>query len=524
MIYQFENCSLDTVRRELRCNGDLRSVEPQVFDLLQFLIENRESVVSRDDIFRTVWRGRIVSDSVLSTRVNAARQAVNDDGTQQRLIRTLRRNGFRFVGTVYENKRATALAQPAVSTKHRLAFSLNGAPTVAVLPFTCIDDNGKGGPFAEGLAEEITCALYKLDWLLIMSRQSSFAQDGTAIELRRAAQKLHAGYLLEGSVRQQHGAARIVVRLVDRASGHYLWTERYDHAIADLFRIQEDVAAKVAAAVGEQVFSAEQIRTKFMSAESHTAWETIIRALSLMNTRKKPQVAMAQALLKNAIAIDPNSALAYGLLSFTVTLGVHLGWNSRKTAQPIALGYAERALALDDENPWSHVALGYATLQVSNRPEEAIEILEYALNLNSELAIAHYFIALASAYMGKTENSFQHADMAERLRHHDLLARGNAGAHDNVRATASFVAGRYREGIAFARRAISQSPRQIPAYRQLVTNCAFAGEIDQATKALQTIKRFAPNMQQFIKESETAWSHKDHFKNYAEAFRAAGLK
>lgn len=100
MEYRFENYVLDVPRRELRCNETLRPVEPQVFDLLRFLLENRERVVSRDEIFHAVWRGRIVSDSVLGTRMNAVRQAIGDDGSQQRLIRTIRGSGFRFVGTV----------------------------------------------------------------------------------------------------------------------------------------------------------------------------------------------------------------------------------------------------------------------------------------------------------------------------------------------------------------------------------------------------------------------------------------
>jgi len=87
MKYKFENYTLDTERRELRCNGIIQSVEPQVLDLLHFLIKNCDRVVSREDIFQAVWRGRIVSDEVLSTRINAARKAIGDDGTQQRLIK-----------------------------------------------------------------------------------------------------------------------------------------------------------------------------------------------------------------------------------------------------------------------------------------------------------------------------------------------------------------------------------------------------------------------------------------------------
>lgn len=170
---------------------------------------------------------------------------------------------------------------------------------------------------------------------------------------------------------------------------------------------------------------------------------------------------------------------------------------------------AKKALELDEEDSWGHVALGYATLQLANQPVDAIDVLRGALRLNSNLAIAHYFIALASTYAGDPGNAFCHADMAERLQEHDLLARGNAGAHDNVRATASFVAGRYREGI---------------AYRQLVTNCALAGEVGQAANALRRVNQFAPDVRRWIQESERSWGRADDYKRYLEGFRMAGFK
>ena len=102
MLYSFENYTLDADRRELRRGTDLVAVEPQVFDLLQFLIQHRNRVVTRDDILKAVWNGRAVSGSALSVRINAARLAIDDSGEKQRLIRTLQRKGIRFVGEVRE--------------------------------------------------------------------------------------------------------------------------------------------------------------------------------------------------------------------------------------------------------------------------------------------------------------------------------------------------------------------------------------------------------------------------------------
>ena len=135
--YLFEEYALDTDRRELHRGADVVSVAPQVFDLLDYLIRNRERVVSKDDLINAIWNGRSVSDAALTTRLNVARSAVGDCGEQQRLIKTLPRKGFRFVGAVREAKGAAGAAvtdNPAEQPKPALA--LPDKPSVAVLPFT----------------------------------------------------------------------------------------------------------------------------------------------------------------------------------------------------------------------------------------------------------------------------------------------------------------------------------------------------------------------------------------------------
>jgi DNA-binding winged helix-turn-helix (wHTH) protein len=130
--YHFEDFALDGDRRELRRGNDLISVEPQVFDLLQYLIRNCERVVSKDDVVNAVWQGRIVSDATLASRVNAARSALQDRGEEQRLIRTILRRGFRFVGTVREEAAGEAAA-PVEQPKP--VPSIPARPSIAVLPF-----------------------------------------------------------------------------------------------------------------------------------------------------------------------------------------------------------------------------------------------------------------------------------------------------------------------------------------------------------------------------------------------------
>jgi DNA-binding winged helix-turn-helix (wHTH) protein/TolB-like protein len=413
MEYAFDGYTLDIERRELRCGGESRHVEPQVFDLLHFLIANRERVVSRDEIFQAVWHGRIVLNTVLSTRLNAARAAIGDDGTQQRLIRTVHGKGFRFVGALYAV--TDPPSAPAVLPAYRLAFALKDTPVIAVSPFASTGDDGHVRILAEALTEAVAVSLYEIDWLRVAASYSGAIPAASLSHSKAKVGKLRARYLLLGSVRRDQGELRIVVRLMEVRSGIHLWVERFQCPIVDSFHVRDQIAARVACAVKDRIFAAESLRSRQKSPESLGAWESIVGAVALMNTRKKPDFGVAQAMLRKAIRIDPKSAPSFSLLSIMATLSLHLGWNAQATVRPIALRAAEKALDLDSEDGWGHVALGYARLLTENRPEEAIDVLAAALKLNPALATAHYLIALASVYTGNAAASFHHADLAEHL-------------------------------------------------------------------------------------------------------------
>ena len=175
MQFCFDNHTLDTERRELLRGGEPVALQPQVFDLLVHLVQNRDRVVSKDDLIARVWGGRIVSDSTLTSRINAARTAVGDSGKQQRLIRTVPRKGVRFVGDVGE---AADGVQPAAADAPPRALPVPDRPAIAVLAFDNMSGDGKQEYFSDGISEDIITALSRVRWFFVIARNSSFIYKG----------------------------------------------------------------------------------------------------------------------------------------------------------------------------------------------------------------------------------------------------------------------------------------------------------------------------------------------------------
>ena len=218
MEFSFGDHVLDPDRREQRRGTEPVALEPQVFDLLIYLLQNRDRVVSKDDLLAAVWGGRIVSESTLTSRISAVRRAVGDSGEVQRLIRTIPRKDIRFIGVVEtgRNPAAPSRTPPILPDK----------PSIAVLPFANIAGDPEQEYFADGMVEEIITALSRIRWLFVIARNSSFTYKGRAVNVKQVGQDLNVRYVLEGSVRKAGQRIRISAQLIEAASGAHLWADR----------------------------------------------------------------------------------------------------------------------------------------------------------------------------------------------------------------------------------------------------------------------------------------------------------
>jgi TolB-like protein len=226
---------------------------------LQYLIRNRDHVVSKDELIATVWNGRIVSESALSSRITAVRQAVGDSGEQQRLIRTIARKGFRFVGDIQE--RQTSEDGSSANTGSRLITgpppTLPDKPSIAVLPFQNMSGDPEQEYFADGVVEDIIGALSRMRWLFVIARNSSFTYKGQTVDVKQIGRELGVRYVLEGSVRRAGGRVRITVQLIEAETGTHLWADRFDGSLDAIFDLQDQVAISVAGVIEPALRAAE---------------------------------------------------------------------------------------------------------------------------------------------------------------------------------------------------------------------------------------------------------------------------
>jgi TolB-like protein len=315
--YLFEEYACDTDRRELRLGADVVSLAPQVFDLLDYLIRNRERVVSKDEIINAIWNGRIVSDAALTTRLNAARTALGDSGQEQRLIRTLSRKGFRFAGVVNE-ERVSAPMLSRLPERPKDALAHPDRPSIAVLPFSNISADPKQEYFADGMAEEIITALSRFKALFVIARNSSFAYKGRAIDVKQVGRELGVQYVLEGSVRRAACRVRITGQLVDTATGAHLWADRFEGRLGDIFDLQDRVTESVVGAIAPELQQVEIKRARRKPTESLDAYDFFLRGMArevadLAGGLEQPTsegTSEALKLFYAAIELDPEFASA----------------------------------------------------------------------------------------------------------------------------------------------------------------------------------------------------------------------
>ena len=413
------------------------------------------------------------------------------------------------------------IAQPVRVYRVRLdgatatvAPTLPDKPSIAVLPFANMSGDPEQEYFADGISEDIITGLSKLRWFFVIARNSSFTYKGKAVDVKRVARELGVRYVLEGSVRKGGNRMRITAQLIDAATNNHIWADRYDGELTDVFALQDEITKKVVAAIEPRLLEAEGIRSQNRSPDDLGAWEMVIQANSLFWRLTKTENEAAIALLKRAVERYPDYAPAHSMLAFMMLVSGHLGWSVEEQAAALAA----RAAALDDNDPWAHLALGYAAF-VRRQTSVATAEFRRAIALNPNFAAAYGYLGWALAFDGQSDQAIAHLEEAIRMSPHDPQnAVFNAGF-----AAAHYLAGRYAKAVEYSSTALQQRSAFTAGYRIHCASLAQNGQSDEARAVLARLKELQPDV-------SIAWIKQNvpyqpgPMAKFLEGMRKAGLE
>jgi adenylate cyclase len=481
--FVFENQELDLLRRELRRAGRLVPLEPQVFDLLVYLIENRDRVVTKDDLIQSIWKGRIVSESALTTRINAARKAIGDSGDSQRLIRTLPRKGFRFVGEVISQASPSPLAAPPP------ALPLPDKPSIAVLSFTNMTGDPDNEYFGDGIAEDVITNLSRNPFLFVIARNSSFTYKGRPVEVRQIGRELGVRYVLEGSVQRSGSHVRITAQLIDAAAGGHMWAERYDRDLTDFFAVQDEITDAVATAIAPAIAQRERHQALRKAPESLSAWEAYHRGRWHIGRMTVADFEAAKSFYQRAIALDPTLAPAYAGLANAMLSEVSL-FQTRSVPEVLAeaLPVIHEAIALGPQHAGGHVNNGIA-LVMQGQCELAVAEGRRAVSIDPNHAGAHLILGNALCFSGQPREAIEAVRLG--LRHDPHAPQAYIARLSLVMA--HYFLREYENAVEAAREVLRLYPDHPWADIWLAASFGQLGRLEEAGDALKkamTLKAF----------------------------------
>jgi TolB-like protein len=536
--YRFGAYEVDVARQELRRDGAVVHIEPQVFDLLAYLVRNRDRTVSKDELIEAIWQGRTVSDAALSSGISAARRAIGDRGSSQDLIRTVHKRGFRFVGDVDDDgpaprrgdssslshlapDRMSAELAPSAESLGIQTLSLPDKPSIAILPFKNMSGDPDQEYFADGLTEDIITGLSRQPWFFVIARNSAFSFKGEAVGVQDVAAQLGVRYILEGSVRKSTTRVRVTGQLIDATVGSHLWAEKYDRELADIFELQDDITNRVIGSVGPQIVVAEAARVRQKLPQNIVAWDLVMQALPHMWRMSTHDHQIAQRLLRQAIDLDPGYAHAHALLGWTFVSMFNL--DARMPIGELtdkALEAGTTAGALDDQDPWAHLVLGLGHAR-RRRTEPALTHLSKSIDLNQSFALGHAGLGYALACGGQPERGLEALERAHRFSPRDPFLAIYA---PTVRYMAMFALEKYEEAVEICRATAALHPNHSGAWRLMTVSLALLGRIEEARLALAHTLKLQPDLSEAHVTNDTVFANPADRSRFLEGLRKAGLK
>ena len=405
------------------------------------------------------------------------------------------------------------------SRRPKLQGDFGDLRAVAVLPFDNLSKDPAEDYFVEGLTEDIITALAYWRWFPVVARNSTFVYKGKPKNATEIGRELGAAYLVEGSARRSGEHVRITVQLIEAATGHHLFAERYDRKIADVFIVQEEIAERIVASIEPEIHRAEARRAARKHPSDLSAWDHALKALSLQERMTPAGHAEARDHLKIALQIDPSSARAWSLLSLCRYHEGILGWVNRADALKSSLEAAEQAVLCDDREWLAQGLWGMGRLWTERDFGSALDGVEQAVALNPSAPLARHFLACILEFTGRPGEALPHLEAILRLDPHYRF-RSLAIADQSL---CHLLLDNLDEAISTAERAIRIQPGNVRARQRLVAALSLRGLSDAARAAAVELSRLQPTLDVAYIDDTYPFMLSDERQRFIDALRSVSL-
>ncbi|MEM6826478.1 MAG: winged helix-turn-helix domain-containing protein [Pseudomonadota bacterium] len=479
MGWTFEDFELDDQQFELRRNGSVLAAEPQVIALLILLVQNRDRLLTKDEIVDQVWDGRIVSDSALSSRIKSARQLIGDDGKQQRFIKTVHGRGFRFVAAVEEIDTPAQNAPISAAPRSGVGGDAPTAPrrpSIAVLPFRLV---GAAGPYAaieHALPGDLITELSRLRWLFVIARETSFQMREQGAAPNDFHRQLNVRYGLCGSIEVVGNALTIHAELFDNDDGGVIWSELFTGSVDDIHTLRKEIVNHVVAALDVQIPQHEARTARADSQPAFEPWAAYHLGLDHAYRFTKADNEAARALFQNAIEAEPRFARAHAALAFTHTTDVTSQLSDDAFASIQAANKSiDHALAIDPRDPFANHTKGRA-IWLMGDVDGAWHWAKQSVQLSPSYAHGHYGKAWPEMASSRTGEAIDSVDQAMRLSPLDPMM----SAMCVVRAASHFIREEDEETAYWAQKAAIHPGSNWATYVLAAAFLEDAGKCDRA--------------------------------------------
>jgi TolB-like protein/class 3 adenylate cyclase len=413
-------------------------------------------------------------------------------------------------------------AAPAVMTSApdtKKPLPLPDKPSIAVLPFQNMSGDPEQEYFADGMVEDITTALSRVKWLFVIARNSSFTYKGKAVDIKQVGRELGVRYVLEGSVRKAGNKVRITGQLIEVSTNAHLWADRFDGDLEDIFDLQDQITASIVGAISPRLEDAEIAFARKKPTANLGAYDYYLRGQALLYRFTKEGHEQSFPLFRKAVELDANFALAQAAIAGWYISGKAFVWikiGDREIAEADQLARRLLRLSNDDARVMAHA--GQTLTYVVGNLREGAPVLDQAIRLDPNLAVARLWGGGAKMYQGELDAAiehFQHAVRLSPLEPRTFLAySGLTNAH--------FLAGRYEKALEWATTGIRQWPNFVGLQRVAAACYAKSGRIDDAKRAWHLAFQLDSTQRISNLRSQTLFRNED-FEKFAEAYRIMGM-